>query len=145
MPDKLADMSGFKNAVKKNTLNAALQTLIDAIWAGAADLDIYGKNVPLKTFFNHGDNRDPASQGGATPGDVTVWIYYQPATQAEYNNYDTIDEAGFLSGRKRLAVRKEAGRCGGDDLWSFYTTNHPKPGPTGKNNNYGAYTPIDMS
>lgn len=144
MAKKLKDMSMYRNALKLSSLNTALATLINAIYQGTDEITVFGAQKTVKYFFNHGYDKDPDTNGGARPVGVTVLIYYQPASEAEYQNWQTIDESGFLSGRKRLAVRIEAGRYPDNiDTFSFYTTNHPNEKPGLRTNVYGVFTPID--
>ena len=144
MTKKLKDMSMCRNAIKLSGLNEALRTLINAIFQETDNITVFGVGKKVKDFFNHGYDKDPNTNGGAVPTGVTVLIYYQPASMTEYNNYDTIDEAGFLSGRRRLAVRiEDSGYPSHDQLFSFYLTNHPREKPGLRTNVYGVFTPID--
>jgi hypothetical protein len=148
MPKRLKDMSGVKNAQALSGLSEPLRTLINAIYAGTEEISVWGAAKQVKYFLNHVYDKDPETKG-ALPGGVTVLIYYQPATQAEYDSWEVIDKhatGGFLSGRRRLAVRIEAGRHPAYiDTFSFYMTNHPKQQPGLRTNEYGAFTPINTA
>jgi hypothetical protein len=141
MTVKLKDMSLSKQAIKLSTLGAGLQALVNNIINESNDSDIKwgsGETAGKQAFFNHGYDKDPATNGGALGLNVKVSIYYQPSTKAEYDNFEVVDKAvGLLSGRRRLAVRVE------DETYSFYTTNHPKEKPGLRTNVYGVFTPID--
>jgi hypothetical protein len=130
------DMGLFKNTIALSTMGGAVKTLIEAIYngdAGASD-----------TYFNHGYDKDPNTNGGSVPGDVKVAIYYFPASEAEIASHETIAGAGVLSGRRRLAARQRAGGYPDyEEIWSFYTTNHPREKPGLRTNAYGVFTPID--
>jgi hypothetical protein len=128
MPHETADMSLHKGAQPLSGLGQALRTLID---------DILNDRPAAQHYFNHSYDKDPATNGGAKALDVDVSIYYQPATQKEYDTWQTIDEEGYLSGRRRLAVRIVSKK------YSFYTTNHPQEKPGLRTNVYGVFTPID--
>lgn len=146
MPKKLQDFSSNRSAVRLSGLNEGLRALIAAIYENQEMTSIGGDLKETRYFFNHSDNRDPSTNGGELGGHVTVRIYYQPASLAEYKAWETIDYEGFLSGRRRLAVRIEDGIAGGDQIWAFYLTNHPKVEKgKPKNNAYGIYTPVNMS
>ena len=144
MPVKLKDMSFVRHAQSLSSFNAGLRQLVQNVidetntsnisWAGGVG------NASKSKFFNHLYNRDPATNGGTLSINVTVHIYYQPATSREYDDYDVIDKSvGMLSGRRRLAVRIE------NDEYSFYTTNHPNQRPGLRTNEYGVFTPIDTT
>lgn len=140
MPVKLKDMSLVRNAVKLSTLNAGLRALVTNIINESNDTNIVtpGGTKSKAAFFNHGYDKDPATNGGPLGLGVTVSIYYQPSTQREYDNWEVVDKAvGLLSGRRRLAVRVE------NSEYSFYTTNHPQERPGLRTNVYGVFTPIE--
>lgn len=140
------DMSLYKNAIALTTLNSGLRTLINAIYDGTDEINIFGVGKKVKYFFNHTYSKDPETNGGNLGAGVSVLIYYQPSTQKEYDEYQVIDEAGFLSGRRRLAVRIETGRHPGYvDTFSFFTTNHPEKKKGITDNSYGNFTPIDLA
>ncbi len=144
MAKKKKDMSGVKNAVKLSGLNAPLQGLINAIYDGTDQITVFDVGKKVNEFFNHGYDKDPATNGGGLATGIKVLIYYQPATQAEYNNWEVIDNAGFLSGRRRLAARIESGAHPDYmDSYSFYLTNHPNEKPGLRTNVYGQFTPVD--
>lgn len=141
MPVKLKDMSLLRQAIGLSKLGAGLQALVTNIINESNESNIRwgsGKLATKQAFFNHGYDKDPATNGGILGPAVTVSIYYQPSTKNEYNNYDVVDrEVGLLSGRRRLAVRVE------DGVYSFYTTNHPREDRRLRTNVYGVFTPID--
>ena len=132
----LQNMSLHRNAVSLSGLRGALQTLINNIVAGTNNLVYHGKSTEY--FFNHLYDKDPATNGGKLDLGTTVKIYYQPATDTEYNNWQVIDRAGCLSGRRRLAVRVDSGGKA-----SFWMTNHPNEARGLRTNVYGLFTPID--
>ena len=132
------DMSRYSHAAPLSGYGAPVRTLIEAIYSGNAAVS--------DTYFNHGYDKDPNTNGGAVPGDVTVWIYYFPATDAEINAHETIAGAGLLSGRRRLAARRlNGGYPDYEEIWSFYATNHPREKPGLRTNVYGNFTPLDPS
>lgn len=135
MPLEMQDMSLHKGAVPLSGLRAALKTLIDNIVGETNGKVYHGKTTDY--FFNHAYDRDPSTNGGPLGLGVNVKIYYQPATDVEYNNWEVIDGAGCLSGRRRLAVRIESNKA------SFWMTNHPKEKPGLRTNVYGLFTPIN--
>ncbi len=55
MPHAVADMSIVKHAVALSGLNAGLRQLIN---------DIMNDSNDAKFFFNHGYDKDPATNGG---------------------------------------------------------------------------------
>jgi hypothetical protein len=140
---KLKDMSLVKQASRLSGLGAGLQALVKNIINESNESDIaWGKDGTAKKeqFFNHSYDKDPSTNGGALGLNVKVSIYYQPSSEKEYNSYEVVDKAvGLLSGRRRLAVRSE------NDVYSFYTTNHPKEKPGLRTNVYGVFTPIDTT
>jgi hypothetical protein len=141
MPVKLKDMTLYKQAAKLSALGTGLQALVNNIINESNASNIQwgsGKVAAKQAFFNHGYDKDPATNGGALGPGVQVSIYYQPSTANEYKNYDVIDKAvGLLSGRRRLAIRVES------DTYAFYTANHPKEDARLRTNAYGVFTPID--
>jgi hypothetical protein len=136
---KLADMSLKKNAQPLSRLNPGTQALINNIIneSNTANIGSGGGAGNVGKFFNHGYDKDPATNGGARIGRTNISIYYMPSTQAEYNRWETVDYAGYWSGRRRLAVREDNG------VWSFYTTSHPREDQRLRTNVYGQFTPID--
>ena len=149
MGRKLQDMSMVKGCIALSSRNAAEIALIRALETGSTTATMWGATQNVSDFLNHGDDRDPALGGGKAPGDVKITVYYAPANDREYANkrHDTIGGEGYCSGRRRICLRVQSGRCGGDDLVSFYMTSHPKnyDPRVGKNNNYSQYTPIDTT
>lgn len=133
---ELLDMSLYRNAQALSGLSAGLQALIGNIVAESNTAFLYGYGKDA--FFNHSYDKDPSTNGGKLGIGVRVKIYYQPANQREYNNYEVIDKSlGYRSGRRRLAVRCEG------DKYSFYMTNHPKVTTVTNRNTYGIFTPIN--
>lgn len=133
---ELQDMSLHRNAVSLSSLRDAVRTLISNIIAGTNSLVYHGKSTDY--FFNHTYDKDPATNGGKLGLGTSVKIYYQPATDTEYNNWQVLDQAGCLSGRRRLAVRVDSsGKA------SFWMTNHPNEKPGLRTNVYGVFTPIN--
>jgi hypothetical protein len=141
MPVKLQDMSLYKNAIPLSQLNEGARTLVSNIinesnasniaWGG-------GGRASKQAFFNHGYDKDPATNGGKLALHIEVSIYYMPSTAREYNRWDVVDSnEGLLSGRRRLAVRVE------NEKYSFYTTSHPQEDPRLRTNVYGLFIPID--
>ena len=140
MPVKLKDMSLLKNAIPLSGTNAGLRALVTNIINQSNTSNIMsGAGAYAKqAFFNHGYDKDPATNGGKLGGGVTVDIYYQPSSAKEYESYDVVDKSvGLLSGRRRLAVRVE------NETYSFYTTNHPQQDARLRTNEYGVFTPIN--
>lgn len=132
----LQDMSLTRHAVALSGLNAALRTLINNLIAETNTAVYFGKTTDY--FFNHPYNADPATNGGKLDVSATVRIYYQPATDREYGMGEVLDNAGCLSGRRRLALRTDSrGKA------SFWMTNHPKQSPGLRTNEYDKFTPID--
>jgi hypothetical protein len=149
MGRKLQDMSMVRGCIALSSRNEAEIALINALKDGEDTATMWDETQYVADFHNHGDNRDPATGGGVAPGDVKIDVYYAPANDKEYANkrHDTIGGQGYCSGRRRICMRVQSGRCGGDDLVSFYMTSHPaKYDPkVGKNNSYTQYTPIDTT
>jgi hypothetical protein len=136
MPLTLKDMSLCRNAQALSGVGAGLQSLVNNIVAESNTGFHYGYGKDA--FFNHHYDKDPDTNGGKLGTGVTVKIYYQPATQKEYDNFEVIDKSlGHRSGRRRLAVRCQ------NDKYSFYMTNHPKTTTVTNKNTYGVFTPID--
>ena len=139
MPLTLLDMSLVRHAQALTSLSVGTQTLIANIIAqtDTSDIATPGGKGNKKAFFNHGYDKDPATNGGKLGLGATVSIYYMPANKKEYDDYEVIDKAvGMLSGRRRLAVRTE------NDKTSFYTTGHPKNEAI-RSNTYTGFVPID--
>jgi hypothetical protein len=142
---EVVDMRFERNALALSSLSPGAQGLVKNIIAESNESDIAtpGGKGNKEKFFNHGYDKDPLFQGRSAPGpQVTVSIYYMPANQWEYNNYEVIDKSvGMLSGRRRLAVRLIEKR-----KVAFYSTGHPKNEKPGlRTNVYTGFTPIDTS
>ena len=142
MPLPLKDMSNLRHAVAlSGNVRSGTRALINAIINedNTSKISAGGGAVSgnKEKFFNHLGTSDP-STNGTLPLNVRVWIYYQPATEREYDNYEVVDKSvGLLSGRGRLAVREEGGK------YSFWLTSHPKEKPGLRTNVYMNFTPID--
>lgn len=142
MPLPLKDMSNLRHAVAlSGNVRSGTRALIKAIINedNTSKISAGGGAVSgnKEKFFNHLGTSDP-STNGKLPLNVRVWIYYQPATEKEYDNYEVVDKSvGLLSGRGRLAVREEGGK------YSFWLTSHPKEKPGLRTNVYMTFTPID--
>jgi hypothetical protein len=133
-------MSLLKNAIALSSVNSGLRALITNIINQSNDSNIAsGAGAHTKkAFYNHGYDKDPATNGGKLGSGVSVDIYYQPSSAKEYDSYDVVDKAtGLLSGRRRLAVRVE------NETYSFYTTNHPQEDARLRTNAYGVFTPVN--
>lgn len=132
----LQDMSLSKHAIALSSVNAALRTLINNLIAETNTTVYYGKKTDY--LFNHLYDKDPATNGGKLGTADRVKIYYQPATDREYNMGEVLDDAGCRSGRRRLALKIDSrGKA------SFYTTNHPNQARGLRTNEYGVFTPIN--
>src|ERR1700760_2827032 len=116
MPKTLVDMTFNKQAVKMSGLSAGARALINNIIndSNTSNISTPGGNADKDKFFNHGYDKDPAMGGSKLAFGVSVMVYYMPANQHEYDNYEVIDKAvGLLSGRRRLLTREE------NDKWAF--------------------------
>ncbi|HET8728811.1 MAG TPA: hypothetical protein VFO41_14995 [Alphaproteobacteria bacterium] len=120
MSRELKDMSSVRHAVKLIDLGDGLVRLVG---------DIFHERERAARYHMHSYDRDPATNGGPLPNGVTADAYYQPAASRERFNRKTLPEDSFLSIRRRLVVRNEAGKL------SFYVT-----GPAGS-----VFTPIDCA
>ncbi len=97
-----------------------------------------------KDYFNHGDNRDPSSNGGKAATGIDVSIYYLPCTDREYKAWEVIglkSDTLWASGKKRVAVRKDTG-----GVYKFYLANHSGKfiADTRDNSTY-SYTEVNLA
>jgi hypothetical protein len=133
---RYADMSMHKNAIPLSQLGAPVRTLSEAIYSG--------DKAKSESYFNHGYDKDPATNGGALPGDCNAYVYYFPATAEEIDKNETIASEGVLSGRRRLVAKvRNGGYPDYEEIWSFFSTNHPREAAGLRTNVYGVFTPID--
>ena len=142
MGTKLKDMSLVRNAVKLSTMRESLQTLIKNIYNNE-NSKVIG-NQRTRYFYNHAYDKDPDVNGRSGLGrGIKVDIYYQPATDHEYENWEVIhDDIYYKSGRRRLAVRVDSRSS--DEEYGFYMTNHPQQRGGLRDNSYGVFTPINV-
>ena len=95
-------------------------------------------------YFNHGDNRDPNTNGGKCPTGIWVKIYYAPCTNGEYRKYEVLsikNDTIWASGKRRIALRKD-----GNDVHKVYLANHTGASTAGvRDNSTYRYTEVDLS
>jgi len=129
-----AKKSASKNATPKSGLVVIIRNFIDALIA---------EDKACQDYFNHGDNRDPNTNGGKCPTGVTVSIYYAPYTEREYQQWEVIfnkSNTMYVSGKRRIAVRGEGG------VYKFYLANHTGGSTAGmRDNSSYIYTEINLA
>jgi hypothetical protein len=142
---KLEDVSKIAGVLPLSGANMHLRSLIDSLRNENNNL-IYG-NKTKASYFNHADNRDPASAGGTCSASVSVLVYYAPASDSEYRNWEVVDDDGFFSGRRRLLVRKYVKSLHPveDIVYSFWQASHPKEDSRVRTNRYTTYVPVNCN
>ena len=142
MPLNVKDMLLITNAIPLTQCRAGTQTLVKNIIneSNASNIAWPNGRGNKSAFFNHTYDKDPAYAWSKVGCGVTVDVYYQPASDEEYDQYDVVDKAvGMLSARARLLVRTE------DKKVSFYTCSHPKQSVELRTGEYAHPRPIDTS
>lgn len=145
MPFQLQDMSLRRGAIalSGSQVSEGTRALINAIIAeeNASVISADGGAVSgsKRKFFNHTDDKDPATNGGDPSGRVLVEIDCMPSSRTEHTAYEVVVKSvGLLSGRRRLAVRREGGE------YSFWRTGHPKNDKPGlRTNVHTGFSPFD--
>lgn len=127
--------------IKATTLRSGTQKLIENLIADKWNL----RDIPTPTgkttaneLYHHTYGKDPATLG-ALPGDVQVYVYYQPANAHERAKKGCVSYEGWRSGRQRLFVRSSS-----RDGSAIYVASHPSQKIGGTNNNaYANWNLVD--
>jgi hypothetical protein len=142
---KLEDVSRRPGALPLSGANEYVRRLVNAL-KGENNNFVIDQKMP-SFYFNHTDNRDPGYNGGTCPSGVSVLVYYAPANNREYNSRDTVDSAGYWSGRRRICVRKhiKSTHPVPDIVYSFWQTSHPLQNPGLRTGGYTTYVAINCT